>query len=272
MYESRDSRTVSQSLIHLTRVSLDTLAVLSKRHILLLALLPPANELRTLNMAIFLTLILLSAFVYVSGDVLQPKECQEVSSSVTITSTRLRLDQVTVTITSMSLHPRYVTLTTTQCLPSTVTQKALVTIFAEQQVSPTTEYVTDLQINEKLQVYTSTVYVPKLITSIHSASHVDRVYESVKVTDTSTSHSIVTLLTTVTRSSTKVLTTTLVDVISSLTYVPLYVSETQTNAFPVYQTVYQKEYVKHTSHLVKTVTTLSTVNHCSFGYMQRIFG
>ena len=80
------------------------------------------------------------------------------------------------------------------------------------------------------------------------------------------------MLTTVTRSSTKVLTTTLVDVTSSLTYVPLYVSEVQTNAFPVYQTVYQKEYVKHTSHLVKTVTTLSTINQCSVGYMQRLFG
>ena len=86
-----------------------------------------------------------------------------------------------------------------------------------------------------------------------------------------TSHSIVAMLTTVTRSSTKVLTTTLVDVTSSLTYVPLYVSEVQTNAFPVYQTVYQKEYVKHTSHLVKTVTTLSTIDLCSVGYMQRLF-
>ena len=192
-------------------------------------------------MAIILTLILLSAFVYVSGDVLQPKECQEVTSSVTITSTRLRLDEVTVTITSMDLHPRYVTLTTTQRLPSTVTQKALVTIFAQQQVSPTTEYVTDLHINEMLQVYTLTVFVPKLITSIHSASHVERVYESVKVTDTSTSHSIMTLVASVTRSSTKVLTMTLVEFTSSLTYVPLYVSETQTNTFPVFQTVNQKQ-------------------------------
>ena len=87
-----------------------------------------------------------------------------------------------------------------------------------------------------------------------------------------TSHSIVAMLTTVTRSSTKVLTTTLVDVTSSLTYVPLYVSETQTNAFPVYQTVYQKEYVKHTSHLPETETILSTVNDCSVGYMKSFFG
>lgn len=223
-------------------------------------------------MAISTTLFLLSAAVCVSGDVLQAKECQQGTSSVTITSTRLRVDEVTVTITSMDLRSRYVTLTTTQCLPSTVTQIALVTLFAEQLVSPTTEYVTELQINEKLVVYTSTIYVPKLITTTHSASHVENVYESVKATDTSTSHSVLSLLETVTRASTEALTRTLVDVTTSLTYVPLYVSETQTNVFPIYQTVYQKEYVKHTSHLVKTETTLSTVNHCSVGYMQGLFG
>ena len=223
-------------------------------------------------MAILTTLLLLSAAMCVSGDVLQARECQEGTSSVTITSTRMRVDKATVTITGMDLRSRYVTLTTTECLPSTVTQIALVTLFAEQVVSPTTEYVTELQINEKLVVYTSTIFVPKLITTTHSASHVENVYESVKATDTSTSHSIVTLLETVTRYSTQALTKTLVDVSTSLTYVPLYVSVTKSNVFPIYQTVYQKEYVKHTSHLVKTETTLSTLNHCSVGYMQRFFG
>ena len=224
-------------------------------------------------MAIFTTLCLLSAAVCVSGDVLLAKECQEGTSSVTITSTRLRPDEVTLTITSMDLRPRYVSLTTTQCLPSTVTQIAQVTLFAEQLVdSTTTEYVTELQINEKLVVYTSTVYVPKLITTTHSASHVENVYKSVKATVTSTSRSVVTLLETVTRSSTEALTRTVVDVSTSVIFVPLYVSETITNAFPVYQTVYQQEYVKHTSHLVKTETTLSTVNHCSVGFMQRFLG
>ena len=121
-------------------------------------------------------------------------------------------------------------------------------------------------------VYTSTVYVPKLITTTHSASHVEDVYEASKATVTSTSYSVVTLLETVTRSSTEALTRTLVDVTTSLTYVPQYVSEVQTKVFPLYQTVYQKEYVKHTSQLVKIETTLSTVNHCSVGYMQRLFG
>ena len=223
-------------------------------------------------MAILTTLLLLSAAVCVSGDVLQARECQEGTSSVTITSTRMRVDKATVTITGMDLRSRYVTLTTTECLPSTVTQIALVTLFAEQVVSPTTEYVTELQINEKLTVFTSTIFVPKLITTTHSASHVENVYEAVKATDTSTSHSIVTLLETVTRYSTQALTKTLVDVSTSLTYVPLYVSVTKSNVFPIYQTVYQKEYVKHTSHLVKTETTLSTLNHCSVGYMQRFFG
>ena len=224
-------------------------------------------------MAILTTLFLLSAAVCVSGDVLQARECHKGISSVTITSTRLRVDEATVTVTSMDLRSRYVTLTATHYLPSTVTSIALVTLFAEQLVSPAaTEYVTELQINEKLVVYTSTIYVPKLITTTHSASHVEDVYESVKTTVTSTSHPIVTLLETVTRVSTEALTRTLVDVSTSLTYVPLYVSETQTSVFPIYQTVYQKEYVKHTSHLVKTETTLSTVNHCSVGYMQRFFG
>ena len=223
-------------------------------------------------MAILTTLLLLSAFVCVSGDVLQARECQEGTSSVTITSTRLRVDEVTVTITSMDLRSRYVTLTTTQCLPSTVTQIALVTHFAEQLVSPATEYVTEVQINEKLLVYTSTNYVPKLFTTTQSASHVENVYESVKATDTSTSHSTLTLLETVTRSSTEALTRTLVDVTTSMTYVPLYVSEVQTNVFPLYQTVYQKEYVKHTSHLLETETILSTVNDCSVGYMKSFFG
>ena len=223
-------------------------------------------------MAILTTLLLLSAFVCVSGDVLQARECQEGTSSVTITSTRLRVDEVTVTITSIDLRSRYVTLTTTQCLPSTVTQIALVTHFAEQLVSPATEYVTEVQINEKLLVYTSTNYVPKLITTTQSASHVENVYESVKATDTSTSHSTLTLLETVTRSSTEALTRTLVDVTTSMTYVPLYVSEVQTNVFPLYQTVYQKEYLKHTSHLLETETVLSTVNDCSVGYMQTFFG
>ena len=171
-------------------------------------------------MALSTTLILLSAAVCVSGDVLQAKECQQGISSVTITSTRLRVDEVTVTITSMDLRSRYVTLTTTQFLPSTVTQIAFVTLFAEQLVSPTTEFVTELQLNEKLVVYTSTSYVPTLITTTHSASHVENVYESVKATDTSTSHSVLTLLETVTRSSTEAMTRTLVDVTTSLTYVP----------------------------------------------------
>ena len=223
-------------------------------------------------MAILTTLCLLSAAVCVSGDVLQARECQEGTSSVTITSTRLRLDEVTLTITSMDFRSRYVSLTTTQYLPSTVTQIALVSLFASQLASPATEYVTELQINEKLVVYTSTVYVPKLITTTHSASHVEDVYEAAKATVTWTSNSVVTLLETVTRSSTEALTRTVVDVSTSLTYVPLYVSETRTNVFPIYQTVYQKEYVKHTSQLVKTETTLSTVNHCSVGYMQRFFG
>ena len=223
-------------------------------------------------MAILTTLFLLLAAVCVSGDVSQARECQEGTSSVTITSTRLRIDEVTVTVTGMDLRSRYVTLTTTQYLPSTVTQTALVSLFASQLASPATEYVTELQINEKLVVYISTLYVPKLITTTHSASHVENVYESVRATDTSTSHSILTLLETVTRRSTEALTRTLVDVSTSLIYVPLYVSETKTNVFPLYRTVYQKEYVKHTSHLVKTETTLSTVNHCSVGYMQRFFG
>ena len=142
-------------------------------------------------MAILTTLCLLSAAVCVSGDVLQARECQEGTSSVTITSTRLRLDEVTLTITSMDFRSRYVSLTTTQYLPSTVTQIALVTLFAEQLVdSPATEYVTELHVNEKLVVYTSTSYVPKLITTTHSASHVENVYESVKAIGTSTSHSI----------------------------------------------------------------------------------
>ena len=37
---------------------------------------------------------------------------------------------------------------------------------------------------------------------------------------------------------------TLVDVTTSLTYAPQYVSETQTNVFPIYQTVYHAEAVR----------------------------
>ena len=186
-------------------------------------------------MAILSTVFLLSATVCVSGDALQARECQEGTSSVTITRTRLRVDEVSVTLTRLDLRSRYVTLTTTQFLPSTVTQIALMTLFVEPLVSPATEYVTELQINEKLLLYIETIYVQKTIATTHAAWDVENVYESVTATDTLTSRSTVTLVETVTRTSTESLTRTLVDVSTSLTYVPLFVSVAETNVFPLYQ-------------------------------------
>ena len=217
-------------------------------------------------------MLLLLTAICMSASAFQARECLGETSSVTITTTRLLVNKVPITITAIDLHSRYVTLTTTEYLPSLVTKINLVTLFAEPLLAVSTNYVTDLNINEKLMVYKATTYAPETISITYSGYDVDNIYEEVWHTFTSTSYDSVTLLSTLTRSLTETLTRTVIDVSTSLTYVPLFVSETVTNVFPVYQTVYQKEYVKHTTNIVRTETSLVTVHHCSIGYMRMLFG
>ena len=166
------------------------------------------------------------------------------------------------------------TLTSTEYLSSLVTKTHQVTLFAEPLPAVATEYVPDLTIKKKVMVYTSTSYVLETISINYSGWHVDNIYEEVWDTFTSTRYDTVTRLETSTRSSTETLTRTMSDVSTSLTYVPLVVSQTTTDVSPVYQyqTVYQQEYVMHTASVVKTETSLITVYHCWTGYMDSFFG
>ena len=223
-------------------------------------------------MASFVTMLLLLTAICMSACALHSRECLGETSSVTVTTTRLQVNEVPITITRMDVHSRYVTLTTTEYLPSLVTKINVVTLFAEPRLAVATEYVTDLNTNEKQMVYTSTNYVPETISIAYSGYDVDNIYEEVWNTFTSTSYDSVTLLETLTRSLTETLTRTVIDVSTSVTYVPRFVSETVTNVFPISQTVYQTEFVKHTTSIVKTETTLFTVHQCSTGSLQRFFG
>ena len=178
-----------------------------------------------------------------------------------------------MTVTKVDEVTTSVTVTTTQCYPSTVIQQQFVTRFAFPILSPpSTNYVTEVQMKHKNLVYTMTTYVPETVSVTRSAWHVEQIFRSVDGVITSTSYSVVSLTDTTTQLLTERITKTLLTTSTSVTYVPLFVTETQTNAFAAYQTVYQKQYVKHTTTYTKTTINVSTVYHCSGNFMQRFFG
>ena len=218
--------------------------------------------------------VLLTIFAFssaVNGDV-RLKECFDETSSLTVTSTRFQPTLASVTVTEMDQATTVVTLTTTQCSPSTVILQQLVTSFALPLSPPATEYVTEVLVKHKNLAYTMTTYVPETVSVTRSAWHVEQINRGVKAVITSTKYFIVALTHTTTQLLTERITQSQLTTTTSVTYVPLFVTETKTSAFAEYQTVYHTQYMKQTILFTETVTQVSAVFHCSGNFMQRLFG
>ncbi|XP_042867657.1 uncharacterized protein LOC122250346 [Penaeus japonicus] len=200
-----------------------------------------------------------------SSEGLQPdlpvKQCQDEYSLVTLTSTRLQVNTVFPTITLLDVSPTYVSITTTDCVPYTVTHTETVSQYRAPQLAYSTHYVTELKIKEKNRAYTSTSYQPETISITYSATDVEEHVTQVVGTTTSTSVSTVSVVKTVSTAFTTTTTYTQVDVARSFTYLPVYVTTTMTNAWPILKTVYQTEYVKEAVDYVTTVIDTSTNSH-----------
>ncbi|XP_042867658.1 uncharacterized protein LOC122250347 [Penaeus japonicus] len=190
------------------------------------------------------------------------KQCQDEYSLVTLTSTRLQVITVFPTITLLDVSPTYVSITTTDCVPYTVTHTETVSQYRAPQLAYSTHYVTELKIKEKNRAYTSTSYQPETISITYSATDVEEHVTQVVGTTTSTSVSTVSVVKTVSTAIATTVTYTEVDVVNSFTYLPVYVTTTMTNAWPILKTVYQTEYVKEAVDYVTTVIDTSTVYHC----------
>ena len=218
--------------------------------------------------------VLLNIFAVLStvnGDV-RLKGCFDETSSLTITSTRFQPTLAPVTVTKVDQTTTVVTLTTTQCSPSTVILPQLVTRVALPVISPATDYVSEVLVKHKNLVYTMTTYVPETVSVTRSAWHVEQIDSGVEAVITSTKHFIVSLIDTTTQLLTEKITQSQLTTSTSVTYVPLFVTETKTSAYAEYQTVYQTRYVKHTTTFTETATQVSVVYHCSGNFMQRFFG
>ena len=198
------------------------------------------------------------------------KQCHDEVSSVTVTNTRLELNTALLTVTHVvDVVPVLVTVTATDCATYTVTQVDVVSEYRAPRIVLTTDYVTDSKIEEKTLVYTSIRYHPQTISITYSSQEVETLLSRVVAPYTSTSTSTATVVSTLEVAETVTYIQT--DTSTYLTHVPSYVSRTRTEAWPIYRTVYQREYVKTSVAFVSTVTETSTVYHCSFGYLQALF-
>ncbi|XP_069982946.1 chondroitin proteoglycan 1-like [Penaeus vannamei] len=205
------------------------------------------------------------------------KACQEEFSSVSLTSTRLQVSTVVSTVTLLDVVPTYVSVTTTDCVPYATTHTETVSQYQAPQLAYSTHYVTDLKIEEKNRAYTYTSYQQETISITSSATHLEEHVTQVVGTTTATAVSTASLVKTVTASTTATQTYTQVDVFTSVTYLPVYLTTTMTNAWPILKTVYQTEYIKEAVDYVTTVIETSTIakrnlNNGSDGDRQTIPG
>ncbi|XP_069997609.1 chondroitin proteoglycan 1-like [Penaeus vannamei] len=194
------------------------------------------------------------------------KACQDQFSSVSLTSTRLQVSTVVSTVTLLDVIPTYVSVTTTDCEPYAITHMETVSQYQAPQLAYSTRYVTELKIKPKNRIYTYTSYPAETISITYSATDVQEHLAQVVGTTTATTLSTASVVETVTASITTTATYTQVDVSSSITYIPLYVTTTMTNAWPILKTVYQTEYIKEAVDYVTTVMETSTVYHCHDAY------
>jgi len=210
---------------------------------------------------VWATLLLLRATNGLQPD-LPLKQCQEEFSAVTLTSTRLEFSTALFTVANLDLKPAYVTVTTTTCEPFTVTHTETVSEHQAPHLAYTTHYVTELNILEKNRAYTRTIYQPQTITITYSATQLEDQLTQLEWTTTSTTVSTISLTETVSSSITETVSLTQADVFTSLIYVPVFVTRTMTNAWPIHKTVYQTEYIKETVNYVATAVETSTVYNC----------
>jgi len=194
------------------------------------------------------------------------KACQDEFSSVSLTSTRLQVSTVVSTVTLLDVIPTYVSVTITDCEPYAITHTETVSQYQAPQLAYSTRYVTELKIKEKNRVYTYTSYQAETISITYSATDIEEHLTQVVGTTTATTLSMASVVETVTASITTTATYTQVDVSSSITYIPVYVTTTMTNAWPILKTVYQTEYIKEAVAYVTTVMETSTVYHCHDAY------
>ncbi|XP_069998551.1 uncharacterized protein [Penaeus vannamei] len=99
-------------------------------------------------------------------------------------------------------------------------------------------------------------------TVVSTVTLLDVVPTSVVGTTTATAVSTASVVKTVTASTAATQTYTQVDVFTSITYLPVYLTTTMTNAWPILKTVYQTEYIKEAVDFVTTVIETSTVYDC----------
>ncbi|XP_069982945.1 uncharacterized protein [Penaeus vannamei] len=189
------------------------------------------------------------------------KACQEEFSSVSLTSTRLQVSTVVSTVTLLEVVPTYVSVTTTDCVPYAITHTETVSQYQAPQLAYSTLYVTDLKITEKNRAYTYTSYQQETISITYSATHLEEHVTQVVGTTTATAVSTASVVKTVTASTTATQTYTQVDVFTSVTYLPIYLTTTMTNAWPILKTVYQTEYIKEAVDYVTMVIETATVYH-----------
>ncbi|XP_037789341.1 uncharacterized protein LOC119584756 [Penaeus monodon] len=194
------------------------------------------------------------------------KVCQDEFSYVSLASTRLQVSTVLSTVTLLDVIPTYVSVTTTDCEPYAITHTVTVSRYQAPHLAYSTHYVTQLKIKEMNRAYTYTSYQPETISITYSATDLEERVTQVVRTTTAKTVSTVSVVKTITASITTTATYTQVDIFSSITYLPVYVTTTMSNAWPILKTVYQTEYIKEAVDYVTTVIETSTAYHCHDGY------
>ena len=209
------------------------------------------------------------------SDKLQPdlplKGCHDEVSAVTVRNTRLQFTTALLTITLMDIKPTYVTVTTTECEPYIVTQMEILSEYEDPKLVSTTNYVTELQINHKTLVFTSSNYQSQTISITHSATEVETMHTEAVGYTTSTFKPQVTTVETRTSSVTTTVTQIHTDTSTDVSHVPIYVTRRMTSELPIYSTVYQKEYIKSSTDFLTTVTETATNFQCSVGFLRSLF-
>ncbi|XP_037789053.1 uncharacterized protein LOC119584482, partial [Penaeus monodon] len=204
--------------------------------------------------------------LHASSEGLRPdlpmKVCQDVSSYVSLTNTRLQVRTVLSTVTLLDVMPTYVSVTTTNCVPYAITHTETVSRYQAPQLAYSTEYVTQMKIKQKNRAYTYTSYQPETISITYSATDLEEHVTQAVGTTAATTLSTVSVLKTLTASITTTATYTQIDVLTSITYLPVYMTTTMTNAWPILKTVYQTEYIKEAVDYVTTIMETSTAYHC----------
>ena len=199
-------------------------------------------------------------------------QCDDTALEVTATRTVIQTNLILITTTAIQVVTSMSLVTRTTPIPFTVPHTEVVTLVLDPVVLPETFIVTQTVVQKISLVYTSTDFTASFVTESLVAADVIPVYRTTHGYTTSTLQSLVVVPSQLTSRIilTKLVTET--NLRTSMHYQPQFITETESKAYYITQTVYQKKFVKSTIDMIHTEFVTSTVNHCDPSFMKRFFG